>query len=506
MEPMRSSKHATPMSLVAALAFLAMAVAVPPVLADDAHVEVVAPNVAPIDDHALENAIEDRLRRATTVDDSDIDVFSSDGVVKLSGSVGSFAEKNRALEIAKSFRGVRGVADELHVLKSDRQDATIQDDVAWTLSNDPYLRGSDIQVAVHNGEVSLSGKVDSWAKKNMASKLAQGIAGVTDIDNKIDLSFTASSSDSDIQQAIARHFRETRSLSDDEITIHVNQGQVELHGTVDSIAEEDYARQLAWVHGVTNVDSDLAVSREPQPVRTQVALSDAELKAILEHRLMEQPFLGIDDIKVGVTSGVVTLEGVVPSIRTKEAAVREAQLTNGVVRIHDRLKVHGAPLNASELHDALHRDLSVAAALADDEISVNVEETGAVYLSGQVDSMYERNEAVRIASRYPGVTEIVNNLDVQQSQTPLSDAELAQAIRDELYWSALVDADDITVNVENGVVTLTGTVEDLSEFEAAIDNTYQAGARDVIAKLRLDDGGMIEDDIRVQAKYSYKKE
>ncbi|WP_342347604.1 BON domain-containing protein [uncultured Nitrospira sp.] len=67
----------------------------------------------------------------------------------------------------------------------------------------------------------------------------------------------------------------------------------------------------------------------------------------------------------------------------------------------------------------------------------------------------------------------------------MSDRELEKAVRDELSWSPFVDEDPIRVNVRQGVVTLQGTVEDPSEMAAAVDNAYEAGARRVVSRLRI---------------------
>jgi hypothetical protein len=65
-----------------------------------------------------------------------------------------------------------------------------------------------------------------------------------------------------------------------------------------------------------------------------------------------------------------------------------------------------------------------------------------------------------------------------------SDAELKEDVKSELYWSPFVDSDDISVSVNNGEVTLKGTVEDQSEVDDAIENAYEAGAKNVVSKLK----------------------
>ncbi|HEU4685342.1 MAG TPA: BON domain-containing protein [Nitrospira sp.] len=68
-----------------------------------------------------------------------------------------------------------------------------------------------------------------------------------------------------------------------------------------------------------------------------------------------------------------------------------------------------------------------------------------------------------------------------------ADQQLKRDVESELTWSPFVDADKVNVSVRNGIVTLSGKVEDEDEVQAAIDNAYEAGARRVISKLTTEE-------------------
>ncbi len=68
-----------------------------------------------------------------------------------------------------------------------------------------------------------------------------------------------------------------------------------------------------------------------------------------------------------------------------------------------------------------------------------------------------------------------------------SDQQLKRDVESELTWSPFVDADKVQVTVRRGVVTLSGKVEDRDEIQSAIDNAYEAGAKDVISKLTTEE-------------------
>jgi osmotically-inducible protein OsmY len=55
-----------------------------------------------------------------------------------------------------------------------------------------------------------------------------------------------------------------------------------------------------------------------------------------------------------------------------------------------------------------------------------------------------------------------------------------------LWWSPFVDSDRIDVRVEEGVATLRGTVEDLEERDAALENARDGGAVEVRDRLEVE--------------------
>jgi osmotically-inducible protein OsmY len=128
---------------------------------------------------------------------------------------------------------------------------------------------------------------------------------------------------------------------------------------------------------------------------------------------------------------------------------------------------------------------------------------GEVYLYGEVDSTYEKAHADDVAARQVGVTAVHNYLDINDpvdvvydydpyvdrwsiydydwyspsvDTTTESDWEILEEINDELWWSPFVDSDAVTVTVDDGVATLTGTVDTWNEREAATENAYEGGA------------------------------
>lgn len=74
-----------------------------------------------VQDAVSDGAITAKIKSKMALDDSikarDINVSTSDGVVTLSGKVGSAAERDRAVQLARETEGVKSVTDQLQVPK-----------------------------------------------------------------------------------------------------------------------------------------------------------------------------------------------------------------------------------------------------------------------------------------------------------------------------------------------------------------------------------------------------
>ena len=75
----------------------------------------------------------------------------------------------------------RGVGPKGYV----RSDERIREHVCDALTDDPHLNAADIEVEVRDGEVTLSGSVDSRGAKRHAEDLALQASGVRDVQNDL---------------------------------------------------------------------------------------------------------------------------------------------------------------------------------------------------------------------------------------------------------------------------------------------------------------------------------
>ena len=69
-----------------------------------------------------------------------------------------------------------------------RSDERIKEDVNDRLSDDPAVDASEIDVTVDNGEVTLTGTVNSRWEKRHAEDVVESISGVKDVENRLKVS------------------------------------------------------------------------------------------------------------------------------------------------------------------------------------------------------------------------------------------------------------------------------------------------------------------------------
>ena len=104
-------------------------------------------------------------------------------------------------------------------------------------------------------------------------------------------------------------------------------------------------------------------------------------------------------------------------------------------------------------------ELKMEPGLRDDDVAVGVRDA-VVTLAGYVDSYADKWRAETVVGRINGVKAVVNDIEVKlptASERP--DPDIARAVLDALKWNVLVPHEELKVTVENGWVTLRGTVD-----------------------------------------------
>jgi osmotically-inducible protein OsmY len=214
-----------------------------------------------------------------------------------------------------------------------RTDQEIQRDVLAELDWDAQTQPTEIGVTVADGVVTLTGQVDSYARRWAAERCAHRVRGVRAVASDLEVRLPAAEepTDADIAIAASRALEWDSYVPADRLDVTVANGWVMLRGEVEygfqrRTAEREL-RRLRGVRGVTN----LIEVRPPAPS------SDEQNRRDLQRVLLRRT--GTERIRVGVTGDTVVLDGVVRSWWQREEAERAAWTMPGVREVHDRIVV-----------------------------------------------------------------------------------------------------------------------------------------------------------------------
>lgn len=212
-------------------------------------------------DSQLQLDVMEELKWEPGVDHQRIGVSVTNGVVALSGTVGSYAQKLLAEKTVRRVRGVRAVAEELQVhyaSEPKRTDEQIAKRIADILEWDPLVP-TGLDITVENGVVKLAGKVEWNYQRDLALEDAAKITGVVRIDNNIQISPPISSTD--VSNRIAQAFERNADLEAEKIHVQSDGTRVILTGSVSSWTKRYMAETAAWsAPGVAQVEDKLMIA------------------------------------------------------------------------------------------------------------------------------------------------------------------------------------------------------------------------------------------------------
>lgn len=211
-----------------------------------------------------------------------------------------------------------------------KSDAELQKEVQDELRWDTRLHTSAIGVGVKDGVVTLTGTVETWAKRQAASDAAHRVSGVLDLANDLEVRAAGAvgRTDADIAGAVRSALVWDAFVPDQHIRSTVTKGVVTLEGEVEYGTErEDAERAIRNLLGVKAVVNRITV-RASQIVEVRSAIAKA-----LERRIQRE----LEDLDIQVRDGRVTVTGSVDSWAEKEAVLGAIRGTRGVREVADHL-------------------------------------------------------------------------------------------------------------------------------------------------------------------------
>ena len=152
----------------------------------------------------------------------------------------------------------------------ERKDLQVFNDISKTVNRYAYFSiFDDVDVAVKDGVVTLTGKVTMPYKRDDIEKRVAKIAGVQRVDNRVTV-LPVSSFDDELRRRLARSIYGNSNswtyaaMANPPIHIIVEHGRVTLTGVVNSNIDRMLARSLATQFGVMSVTNNLKTDAEVQ--------------------------------------------------------------------------------------------------------------------------------------------------------------------------------------------------------------------------------------------------
>lgn len=212
--------------------------------------------------------------------------------------------------------------------------AEIQQAVLHELRWDTRVDEAEVGVEVDGGIVTLTGTVNSWAKRMAAQEAAHRVRGVLDVANDIQVKPPGSpqQNDTDIARAVRRTLEWDVFVPDARIRSTVTDAWVTLEGDVDFATQrQDAEKVVSNLKGVRGVSNRIKVD----PPKFSAEDVRATIKAALERHAQREA----ERVELEVVDGRVKVAGNVHSWLERQAVIAAVTSTPGVCSVEDRLQI-----------------------------------------------------------------------------------------------------------------------------------------------------------------------
>ncbi len=209
----------------------------------------------------------------------------------------------------------------------------------------------------------------------------------------------------------------------------------------------------------------------PATAMAQAGSSDSQIQADVTKALDNKRF---KDVKASVQNGVVTLTGTVDLYSAKLDADNRAHHRKNVKGVENQITVAGPMVEDTTLRDKLAEKLAYDrvgyGTTAFNAFTIGVQ-NGTVTLGGTAYGPSDKDSALSLVENYPGVKDVVDNIEVAPVSPMDDQIRLAEARAiygfPQLNKYAIDPAKPIRITVVNGNVTLSGVVDSQADKDVA---------------------------------------
>jgi osmotically-inducible protein OsmY len=139
-------------------------------------------------DGDIAGAVKNALEWSASLPAGAIKVMVEGGWVTLSGDVDWQFQRDAAKDNVRYLLGVVGVSDQIYI-KPSVSAIAVKSDIEAALKRTSVADAKKIHVDVQGSDVTLSGAVQSWAERDIATNSAWGTPGVTNVHDKMSLAW-----------------------------------------------------------------------------------------------------------------------------------------------------------------------------------------------------------------------------------------------------------------------------------------------------------------------------
>ena len=190
-----------------------------------------------------------------------------------------------------------------------------------------------ISIAMEGDAILMEGTVDRVATKKRALLIAMGMEGASGVVDRLRVKPASPMGDGEIRDHITNALCEEASIEASSITLEVDDGVVDIEGTVGSLSHKRLCGVLAWwVPGTRDVINSLEVVPPEEDSPDEIA--DA-LRIVLE----KDRTVDSSSISVSIRGWDVTLSGTVKSTVQRDAAEDDAWYVWGVNNVTNTIQV-----------------------------------------------------------------------------------------------------------------------------------------------------------------------
>jgi osmotically-inducible protein OsmY len=196
--------------------------------------------------------------------------------------------------------------------------------------------------------------------------------------------------------------------------------------------------------------------------------TDLQIETVSLERLRSDTRLDATKITIKSEQHKVTLGGTVVTLEDKYLAERIIGSTiTGIKSINNAIQVVPTAIKDREIEREIQTALKRDTELRETSIKVEVNK-GIVRLTGEVKTYNQIVRSINLVASIKGVVNVVSSLKISVKQIP--DETIAREVATYLEWSPLVDAKLINVSVKDGVVYLTGNVNQFMHVNTLVQD------------------------------------